>query len=65
MRDDHDLWTWVETACAHPARVLRLSHVQGDTFLIEEDGGASLSDGATLRRLLEQQPGRGSPHEVA
>jgi hypothetical protein len=58
MKDDHDPWTWVETASTHPARVLYLYHIQGDTFLIEEDGGVSLSDGATLKRLLEQLSGR-------
>jgi hypothetical protein len=53
-----DPWTWVESACARPARVLRLSHVQDDTFLIEEDGEASLSDRETLMGILDRLTGR-------
>lgn len=58
MKDDHDPWTWVETACTGATRVLHLRHLLGDTFVIEENGEVSLSDGATLKMLLEQLSGR-------
>lgn len=58
MKDDHDLWAWVETACTGATRVLHLRHVLGDTFEIEENGEVSLSDSATLKQLLKQLSGR-------
>lgn len=62
MKPDQEFpfWTRIEAACTGPIRVLELRHVQGDTYAILEDGGVYLSDGATLKMLLEQLSGRGS-----
>lgn len=58
MKDDHDPWAWVDTACTGATRVLHLRHLLDDTFVIEENGEVSLSDGATLKMLLTQLSGR-------
>lgn len=41
-----------------PARALLVRHVQGDTYVIDDEGDLSLSDGATLTLLLKQLTGR-------
>lgn len=42
-------------------RVLFVQHLSDDTFVIEENGDISLSDGATLTLLLKQVTGRDTP----
>jgi hypothetical protein len=58
---DNHPWTRMKASCPKPVRVLELHHVHGDTYAIFEDGGVYLSDGATLKTLLEQLSGRGNP----
>lgn len=41
-----------------PARALLVRHVQGDTYVIDDEGDLSLADGATLTLLLKQLTGR-------
>jgi len=54
------------TPRGHPGArtsLLVLRHVLGDTFSVEsDDGGVSLVDSATLKRLLDQQS-KGIDHE--
>lgn len=54
MNQDQDPWTRVLSACVDATRVLVVTHVQGDTYAIMEEGEVSLSDSETLKRLLEQ-----------
>jgi hypothetical protein len=55
-------WTRALPTCVGGvARVLFLQHVQGDTFVIQEEEEVSLSDGATLTLMLKQLSGREDP----
>jgi hypothetical protein len=44
--------------CVDSVRVLVVKPLQGDTFVIHEDGEVSLADSATLKTLLSQLSGR-------
>lgn len=51
-------WTRDMATCVDATRVLVFQRVQGDTYVIIEGGEVSLSDSETLKRLIEQLPGR-------
>jgi len=55
-----DSWTRIMSACTGPIRVLEVQHLGSDTYAIFENGGVSLSDGASLTLLLKQLEGRES-----
>jgi hypothetical protein len=58
MNPAQDPWTRVPPHQAGATRVLVMRHVQGDTYVVYEDGEVSLSDGANLILLLKQLSGR-------
>ena len=54
MSQSDSFWPLVAPSCAEATRVLVFEHVQDDTYMIHEDGGAYLSDKATLTMLLKR-----------
>ena len=54
-----DPWTRVAlSTCVDATRVLVFQHVQDDTYVILEGGEVSLSNSETLKKLIQQLPGR-------
>lgn len=53
-----DPWTRALATCVDATRVLVFGHVHGDTYVIIEDGEVSLSNGETLKQLIQQLSGR-------
>lgn len=47
-------WARVPSACADATRVLFVTHMIDDTFVVEDEGEVSLADSETLKRLIIQ-----------
>lgn len=58
MNPEQSPWTRVPSACTDATRVLFMTSMGSDTFLVEDGGEVSLVDSDTLKQLITQL-GRG------